>query len=183
MKKITVLMASATLFLFSCGEGPIEVEKTTVLKKITLTAEDSIPNGSIRVKGIGHSGDYAYRTDSLSQYGFGIQENFDDSLINTSIRVCVDFWVKSSSPLKGDGLALSYNLKETIIFWQSFDPFIYGAKPNEWINIKDSVTFHADQFKESGMLVKLFGFNANKKAIVDFDDINITIKNVYTVSE
>ncbi len=183
MKKITVLIASATFFLCSCKEGLIEIEKTTDIKKITLTAEDSIPVESSRVKGIGHTGDYAFRTDSLNQYSAGFVENLNDSLINSSIRICVDFWCKSSNPMKGDGLALSYNLKDAAIFWGTMDPVNYGAKANEWVNVKDSITFTAEQFKESGMLVKFFGINGNKKATVDFDDISVTIKKVETVLE
>jgi hypothetical protein len=181
MKNFTLLLTSAAIILASCAEEPLEIEKPIELKKITLTAEDSIPVEPTRIKGIGHTGDYAFRTDSLNQYSAGIVEMLPDSLINSRIRVCVDFWVKSSNPLKGDGLAISYNLKETMMFWKTFDPINYGAKANEWINIKDSVTFNADQFKEPGVFIKLFGFNANQKANMDLDDINVSIKKIYTV--
>lgn len=183
MKKIALLIVSATFFLFSCADEPLEIEKTIELKKITLTAEDSIPFEPTRLKGIGHTGDYAFRTDSLNQYSAGVIENLHDSLINSRIRVCVDYWVKSSNPLKGDGMAISYHLKDATVYWGSFDLINYGAKVNEWINIKDSITFSADQFREPGMFIKLYGFNGSKQAAVDFDDINITFKKVYMVYE
>ena len=182
MKKIKILLLSSVVF-FSCGEEKIEVEKTTEFKKYTLTAEDSIPVEPTRLKGIAHMGDYAYRTDSSNQYAAGVVEMLHDTLINSCVRVCLDFWVKSSNPIKGDGMAISFNSKDATVFWKTYDPIEYGAKTNEWINIKDSITFNSNQINQSGMFIKLFGYNANKKSIMDFDDINITFKKVYTVLE
>lgn len=183
MKKLSFLLLSSSIIFFSCGEEQVEVEKTSEFKKYTLTAEDSIPAEPTRVKGIGHTGDYAFRTDSLNQYSAGVVEMLNDTLINSGIRVYVDFWVKTSNPIKGDGMAISFNSKDAMVFWKTYDPIEYGAKANEWINIKDSITFNANQVTQPGMFVKLFGFNANKKAIMDFDDINVTFKKVYTVLE
>ena len=78
---------------------------------------------------------------------------------------------------------MSFNLKDVVIVWHTFEPINYGAKANEWINIKDSLTFNANQYTESGMIVKLFGINSNKTATIDFDDINVTLKKPYSITQ
>lgn len=183
MKKfITLIIISSFLFV-SCSDELVEVEKTIDLKKVTLNAEDSLTALGYRIKGAGHSGDFAYRTDSANQHSAAIVENLHDSLVNSSIRVCVNFWVKSTNPIKGDCLGLTFCKKDGTCTWNSFDIINYTSKPNEWVNIIDSITYNANQFTEPGSLIKVFAFNPNKTTAVDFDDINIQIKKVYTVVE
>ncbi len=182
MKKIIILLLINSMFFTSCSDDLIEVEKTVELKNITLTAEDTLSADS-RVKGQGHSGDFAFRIDSSNQYSAGYVENLNDSLLNSKIRVCLNFWAKSTNPLKGDCLALSFCKKDGACSWNSFDVVNYTTKPNEWVNVVDSFTYNADQFNEAGCLIKVFAFRGNKSTIVDFDDVNIKIKKIYTVLE
>lgn len=183
MKKTVILILSSIVVFASCNREVKNVEKTIFLKKISLNAEDSIPAEPSRIQGVGHSGNYGYRTDTLNQYSAGVIESLNDSLINSSIRVCANFWIKTSNPIKGDGLALSVQENETSIFWKVFDVSEYGAKQNEWINIVDSIDVQADLLSKPGIIFKFFGFNANKKSVIDFDDINVELKKVYVVQE
>ncbi len=183
MKKLITLIFAASFLFVSCSDELVEVEKTIELKKLTLNAEDTLAALGNRIKGGGHTGDFAYRTDSANQHSAAIVENLNDSLVNSSIRVCVNFWAKSTNPIKGDCLGVTFCKKDGSCTWNSFDIATYTSKPNEWINIIDSVTYNVDQFREAGSFIKAFGFNPNKTTAVDFDDITIQIKKVYTVVE
>lgn len=183
MKKIELLVMISSFIFTACSDELVEVEKTVELKKATLSAEDTLAALGFRMQGAGHAGDFAYRTDSLNQYSAGFAENLQDSLVGSKIRVCVNFWAKSTNPLKGDCLGVTLCKKDGSCTWNSFDVNNYTTKPNEWVNINDSITYNAGQFNETGSLIKVFAFNPNKTTIVDFDDINIVIKKVYTVTE
>jgi hypothetical protein len=182
MKKLIPFILFASVILVSCDDEVTEVEKTAEFKKITLTAEDTLSTDP-RVKGQGHTGDFAYRIDSINQYSAGFYENLNDTLVGSRIRVCLNYWVKSTNPLKGDCLALSFVKKDGSLTWNSFDVVNYTNKPNEWVNVIDSLTYTADQFSEGGCVIKVFAFSGNKSTIVDFDDVTITLKKVYTVAE
>lgn len=183
MKKLITLIFVSSILFTSCSDELVEVEKTVVLKKVTLSAEDTLTALGYRIKGGGHSGDFAFRTDSANQYSAAFLENLQDSLVGSRIRVCVNYWVKTTNPLKGDCLALTLCKKDGSCTWNSFDIVKYTSKANEWVNIVDSITYNADQFNEPGSLVKLFAYNPNKTTTVDFDDIIIEIKKVDTVVE
>jgi len=178
---IAILFVYSFLFA-SCSDETMEVEKSTEISQATLNAEDSTSLDP-KIKGQGHTGNFAYRIDSANQYSAGFSQNLEDSLLGSSIRVCVNFWAKATDVKKGDCLALSFCKKNGECTWNSFDILNYHAKPNEWINIVDSVTFAENQFNDSNNLIKIFAFHANKNTIVDFDDITIKIKKIYTVLE
>ncbi len=178
---IAVLFVYSFLFA-SCSDETMEVEKSTELLHVLLNAEDSTSIDS-RVKEQSHTGNFAYRIDSANQYSAGFFHNIDDSLLGSSIRVCVDFWAKANDVKKGDCLAISICKKNGECTWNSFDILNYNAKPNEWINIVDSITFNEVDLKDSNNLIKVFAFHADKNTIVDFDDISIKIKKVYSVIE
>lgn len=185
MKTKKILFASLSLsamFLASCKE-PKEVEKTTILNTISLDAEDTLTDNHSRVEGIGHSGKFAFRTDSTNEYAATTKINLNDSLVNSSVRIVLNYWTKTNNPLKGDGISVAFQDDAEMVLFSSLDAIKYGAKPNEWLNIIDSVTIKAEQYTKKGMYFKVFGFNPNKKAQVDIDDIKITLKKVDIVLE
>ena len=169
--------------LTSCGNSSESTVKITTLFTSNATAEDTLIDNVTRFSGIGHSGQFAYRTDSVKQYAATSIYPIHDTLINSDLRVNINYWVKATNPVKGDGLALSLQDNATTFLWKTFDLANYGAKANEWINVVDSVDIHANQVLKSGLLLKFFGFNANKQAIIDFDDIYVTIKKIENSSE
>jgi hypothetical protein len=182
MKNVIAIVFAFSFLFASCSDETIEEEKSTELLQVLLNAEDSLSNEP-RVKGQGHTGNFAYRIDSANQYSAGFFHNLNDSLLGSSIRVCVNFWAKANDVKKGDCLALSICKKNGECSWNSFDILNYNAKPNEWINIVDSITFNEEDLKDSNNSIKVFAFHADKNTIVDFDDISIKIKKVYTVIE
>lgn len=189
MKKNVLLITSiiSLLALFTaCGDGPTEVEHTTLISTISnINAEDTTSDKSYRTpSGNGHTGQFAYRTDSINPYSGGFVYYIPDSLLNNSVRIIADFWVKTTSPLKGDGLIVSFQdeVSPQASYYGSFDVSTYNLKPNEWTNIKDSVTIVLTPTNPK-MFFKIYGFNSNRKEIVDFDDINFTLKKVDVVLE
>lgn len=185
MKAQKILFLSLTfgmLFLASC-KAPSEVEKVTVLENISLNAEDTLVDNHSRVQGIGHAGQFAFRTDSTNEYAATTIINIPDSLVNKGVRLVLNFWIKTTNPLKGDGFAAAYQDNNEMFLYTSFEAVNYGAKPNEWLNIVDSITIKAADNTKPGRFFKLFAFNPNRKAQVDYDDINFTLKKVDVVLE
>lgn len=185
--KTTKLFLSAlfigVIAITSCSGPEEEKEVITTIFSVNANAEDSLIDPPSRHQGDAHSGQFAYRTDSASQYGATVIYNINDSILNSGLRIVTDFWAKSTNPVKGDGLAVSFQDNEKIYQWTNIDPIAYGAKPNEWIHIVDSINIPADQVVKSGLLLKFFSFNANKIATVDLDDINISVKRVQKIIE
>lgn len=177
----TILISAA--FLTSCSDEPEEIEKTTTIATISANAEDSLITPDGRFHGGAHSGQYIYRTDSAYQYAATMRYDINDSLINSSLRVIINFWAKADNPIKGDGIAISFQDDEQSYIWANIDPIAFGAKPNEWLNIIDSVTIPSDKVSKKGLFFKFFAYNPNKKAIMDIDDINIKIKKVEKVTK
>lgn len=185
MKTKKILFASLSLsvmFWASCSE-PKEVEKLTVLNTISLNAEDTLNDNHSRVEGIGHSGKFAFRTDSNNQYAATTIVPIPDSLANKGVRIILNFWIKTTNPLKGDGFAAAYQDNNTMFLYSSYEAINYGAKPNEWLNIVDSITIKATDNNKPGRFFKLFAFNPNRKAQVDYDDISFTLKKIDIVKE
>lgn len=186
MKKTNLFLgftALTVVLLTSCGGAPKEVEKVTIIATLAANAEDTLVDKNSRFQGEAHSGQYMFRTDSMHQYGATMKFDLNDSLINSNLRVILSFWAKSNNPSKGDGMAVSFQDDEKNFVWATIDPISYGAKPNEWINIIDSVNVPAEHIRKTGLYFKFFSISNNKQNIMDVDDIKITIKKVETTTE
>ncbi len=188
MKKNEFIYGALIVFLFiavSC-KSPKEVEKPFIVTQINLDAEDTLlvnVDHSTRIQGTAHSGKYSYHADSAHIYGGTVKIDLDDTLVGSPIRLILNFWMKSSNPTKGNGLAVAFQDNNTMMSWAGFDLINYGAKPNEWINIVDSITIPAENYLTSGMFFKIFAYAPNLKANVDIDDVNITVKQMVKVME
>jgi hypothetical protein len=184
-------LLSALLISVCFFEGckpPVEIEKTSLITRINMNGEDTLYTNadySTRIKGQAREGMYSFRADSLHEYAAGVKIVLHDSVLNSAIRVVLNFWIKSNiQPLKGDGMAVSFfNQKEELTSWASFDLIKYSIKADEWVNVIDSVTIPAEKIDQSGMFFKIFAYNPNKKADIDVDEVNITLKKVYKVME
>ncbi len=182
-KTILSLLVLNTFFITSCDDGGGDKEIISDIVKLSANAEDTLVDMSTRVEAPAHSGKFVFRADSLHTYSAAQTFNLNDTLMNSSLRVCLDFWAKSSNPLKGDGFAVAFQTADVMISWSTLDLVYYGAKPNEWINIKDSVTIPVEMYNKPGMLFKFFGYIPSQKAVVDIDDINITVKKIEVLEE
>ncbi len=174
---------SSLILLNSCDDQPDITEKSVVIATLSANAEDTLIDKASRFEGEAHGGKFVYRTDSAVEYAVPFIYELNDSLINSDLRVIVNFWARAKTPLKGDGFAMSFQDKENIILWSNFDPIVYGAKPNEWINVIDSINITGNMVSKSGLLFRCFAYNPNKKTIMDFDDVSITIKKTVKITE
>lgn len=182
-KILFISLSLSALFLASCKGELKEVEHVTVLSTINMDAEDTLVDNHSRVQGIGHLGQFAFRTDTINEYAATTIVKIPDSLANKGVRLVLNFWIKTSNPLKGDGFAAAYQDEKEMFLYTSFEAVNYGAKPNEWLNIVDSITIKAADNTKPGRFFKLFAFNPNRKAQVDYDDIKLTLKKVDVVLE
>lgn len=181
---ILSLLALSTFFLSSCGDGgEEEKEIITTIATLNATAEDTLVDPPTRVEAPAHGGKFVFRNDSMHDFAGGQVIYLNDSLMNSTLRVVVDYWTKSSNPMKGDGFAAAFQTETEMIQWFNFDLIYYGAKPNEWVHIKDSITITPEMYNKPGVLFKFFSYCPNKKAIVDSDDITITVKKIETITE
>lgn len=185
-KTILSFLLLSTLLNTSCNSDE-EVEKDVVsfIAKVSTNAEDTIKdkaNGAIS-DASAHSGKYIYRTDSINEYSGGQEFNLNDSLMNSTLRVCFNFWAKSSIPSKEAGLAIAFQTTDEMVSFTMVDLLTYGAKPNEWVNIVDSIIIPHEYYNKPGMLFKVFGHSPAKKGIMDLDDINVTFKKIETIEE
>lgn len=183
--KNTLILATFGLALLTIScEKPQIIEKSVLVSSLLINGEDTIADGTVSSYNSAHTGNRGYRTDSLVMYSGGGIIELNDTLIGKELRVLVDFWARSTQPLKSDGLAISLANKEGgVLFWGQFDPLNYGGKVNEWVHIVDSVNIPAEKNYTKGSVVKIFGYNPNKIAKVDFDDINVNLKLIQHIEE
>jgi hypothetical protein len=186
MKKSNFFLAlslSSLILLTSCGDEPKEVEKITTVATYSYNAEDTLVDKGTRFQGEAHGGQFVFRADSLHSYSGTTRFDLNDSLVNSNLRVVLNFWAKANTPVKGDGFAVSFQDDEKGYFWGTFEPFTYGAKPNEWVNIIDSVNIDASLYTKTKLYFKFFSYTNNKSSVLDIDDVNITVKKVEKVME
>lgn len=182
--KILFTCLSLGILFFASCKGPLEeVETVTVLQTLSYDAEDTLFDNHSRVQGAGHSGQYGFRTDSTNEYAATAKIDINDSLLNKGIRLVLNFWVRTTNPLKGDGMAVAYQDNNEMVLFSSLDAINYGIKPNEWLYVTDSITIKAENNTKPGRFFKVFSFNPNHKAQVDIDELSITLKKVVTTLE
>ncbi len=182
MKKLITLLFVTSILFASCSDDAVEKEKIIEIKRVSLNAEDTTSQEP-RVKGQGHSGAFSFRMDSAHIYSAGFIEYLPDSLLNSNLRICVNYWTKSTAPAKGQGMAVSFQDNEKGYVWATIEPINYGAKANEWVNVIDSVNVSADVVNKKGLFFKVFGYSNDKASILDVDDISIVIKKIAIVTE
>ena len=186
MKKSNVFLAlslSSLILLMSCGGEPKEVEKITTVATYSYNAEDTLVDKGTRFQGEAHGGQFVFRADSIKNYSGTTKYDLHDSLINSNLRVVLNFWAKANNPSKGDGFAVSFQDDEKVYFWGTFEPFSYGARPNEWVNIVDCVSIDGSLYTKTKLYFKFFSYVNNKTSVLDIDDVNITVKKIEKVIE
>lgn len=171
------LLLLSSLFFFSCSEMQ-EVEKVTMLESKTADLEDTANFQPTRQSGEAHSGKFFSRTDSVNHYGASHVFPLHDSLIQSDIRIYVNVWMRSADLGQRHSFAVALHDGDNVLNWTEFMVDKYNAQPNQWVNIKDSVTFMGNTISKPGMQIKAFPYNNNGKAILDADDIEVTLKKV-----
>lgn len=172
----------ATILLMAACSPPKEVEQLSFLHKIVITNEDTT-DGSQKYTGDAHSGKYFSHTDSVTgQYGSGSLFNIPDSLIQKTLRVKVNMWVKQGDFNEKNHLAISLEDTSGILLWQgvSFKNYIHEA--NKWVNVIDSVSIPSEAINKSGLMIKIFPYNPETTSYLDVDDEEVSIYKVDKVT-
>lgn len=179
--KNSITYASLFIFIivfFSCSP-PKEIEEATLLKEIVVTNEDTT-DGSAKFTGDAHSGKYFSHTDSAVKYGSTSVYYIPDSLLQKTIRVKVDMWVKAGDLNQKNQFAVSLenSADNSIVNWDQIVVFKHLTETNKWINVKDSVTIPGNTINKMGLLIKFFPFNSEGTSYMDVDDIKISLYKV-----
>jgi hypothetical protein len=162
---------------FSCSP-PEEIEVSSLLKEITITNEDTT-DGSGKFTGDAHGGKYFSHTDSANKYGSTSVYNIPDSLLQKSIRVSVDMWVKVGDFNEKNQFAVSLEGSDNaIVKWDQIVVAKHIKETHKWVNVKDSLTIPGDAINKMGLHIKMFPFNAEGTSFMDVDDIKISISKV-----
>jgi hypothetical protein len=174
---INLFFIGAIIFMAACSP-PKEVEKLTFLQKVQITNEDTT-DGSQKFQGDAHSGKYFSHTDSISgQYGTGTNFFIPDSLLQKTLRVKVNAWVRQGDLNEKNQLAVSLESNDGVVFWQAIPFKNHIAEINKWINVNDSITISGDLINKTGLLVKIFPFNPETTSYLDVDDEEVSIYKV-----
>lgn len=152
-------------------------------EKITFLAQEFIDleksTGANRTKGDAHSGSFFSRADSTNIYGVGMVYNIPDSLIEKTIRVKINTWVRVGDVVSDKKYAFSLeDGKGNCMDWVQVDFRDFVDEPNEWVNVVDSVLFPGVLIDMSGMIIKMYSYNSSAKSTLDCDDLELSLYKV-----
>lgn len=152
-------------------------EKIIFLTREFIDLEKS--TGANRTKGDAHSGSFFSRADSTNIYGVGMVYNIPDSLIEKTIRVKINTWVRVGDVMSDKKYAFSLeDGKGNCMDWVQVDFNDYIKEPNKWVNIEDSVLFPGVLIDMPGMIIKMYSYNSSAKSTLDCDDLELSLFKV-----
>jgi hypothetical protein len=170
-------IAFITISVVSCSP-PEEVEQATLISKMTVSNEDTT-DGLPKTAGDAHGGKYFSHTDNANMYGCGTVYNLPDSLVQKTIRVKVNMWVRQGDSNPKNQFAVSLEAPDkTIIKWSEIDTQKHVAEMNKWVNVIDSVTIPGDMINKAGLILKMFAYNPEGTSYMDVDDVDISVYKV-----
>ena len=164
---------------FTSCSTPEEIEEATLISKMTINNEDTT-DGYQKYTGDAHGGKYYSHTDSAAMYGCGTVFNIPDSLVQKTVRVKVNMWVKQGDTNPKNQFAVSLEAPGTIIKWSQIDTQKHITEMNKWVNVIDSVTIPGDMINKSGLILKMFALNPDGTSYMDVDDVDISVYKIET---
>jgi hypothetical protein len=177
--KLSSLAAIALIAasVISCSP-PEEVEQTTLISKMTVSNEDTA-DGLPKTAGDAHGGKYFSHTDSANMYGCGTVYALPDSLVQKTVRVKVNMWVRQGDNNPKNQFAVSLEAPDkTIIKWSEIVTQKHVTEMNKWVNVIDSVTIPGDMVNKAGLILKMFALNPEGTSYMDIDDVDISVYKV-----
>lgn len=161
--------------LVSCD--PPRNEKITFLEKTYINLE--APTGANRTEGDAHSGNYFSRADSANIYGIGMTYNIPDSLIEKTIRIKINTWVRVGDIVSDKKYAFSLeDGKGNCMDWVQVDFKEHIKEPNKWVNVIDSILFPGVLIDMPGMIIKMYSYNSSAKSTLDCDDLELSLYKI-----
>jgi hypothetical protein len=93
------------------------------------------------IKGVGHSGQYLSRTDSVYQYGFGFKLNLSDLSEQPIKKIKAITWINVSDIRSDAGLVITLDSAGKNILWTSKSIKDFVKKTDEWTEVSSEVEF------------------------------------------
>lgn len=175
-----LILSSSVLFVF-CG-GPQQVEKVTMLNKVTINAEDTLPS-PIKKEGDAHGGKYYWKIDSANVYGINYAYNIPDSVHNKNLRVKLDSWVRMTDLSHDQKYALSLeDGNGKVLKWSEVNFRNFVTEINKWVHVVDSIVVPGNFINTPGLIIKTYSYNPDAKATLDCDDVELTFSSIEVVN-
>lgn len=183
LKSVKQVLVVSIGLLFTYCAPPKEIEKATFLEKVTINNEDTITNIT-KKEGDAHGGKYYSQADSVNQYSSGNIFNINDSLSQKDLRVKLNAWVRLGDLNHDQKYAISLeDGKGKMLNWAEVNFRSHVSEANKWVNVIDSVTIPGNLINMSGMILKTFSFNPERKSFLDCDDVELSFYKVEKVTE
>jgi hypothetical protein len=164
----------------SCYTKPIE--KQTYIEKYMVSFEDSTFFTGFRMPDSSKSGNFISRISNNISFGGGINFKIPDSLVNKNIKIIFNGKVRANETNTfGHLLAITLNSVDKQLHWQQLEMDSYVKTKDTWNLMKDSTLISADKNTQLGCEIRIFGFNASKKAYMDYDDVEVSFYEVENV--
>lgn len=169
----------STVVFSSCKNSP----KPNVVYATSFNnfdAEDLVIDN--KEKGSAYSGQYFIHADSNDVYPYGQVFDLPDSLKNTSLKVLVTAYVRSSEKNPKASFAVTINGKDSSDFvWKEMFMTTQISSSDQWNIFTDSLEVPQEETGNLPLKINVFSFCPDKKKYIDFDNVSITIKSNYKI--
>lgn len=176
LRKLTIIGIFA--FLGGCSSGP-DVNSPLVfsndLEKALMWNESSNNAQTITRDPDAHSGRFVTKLDSIAQFGFLFKGKLGDINNKPMKSATASMWVKVKNLNANATLVLAIDSAGKLLKWQGTDIKGLVKKPNEWVEIKNSITIE-DKLNKPGYTFGFYLWNKSKEEIMG-DDMYLEFKD------
>ena len=139
---------------------------------------------TFKMQGAAYSGKYFIHADSSNVYPYNQVFVLPDSLKNTSLKIFVTAYVRSSEKNPVASFAATIAGKDSASFtWKEMFMTNQVINPDQWNIFTDSIEVSKEETAFLPLKISVFGFCPSKKKYMDFDDVSITIKSNFKEEE
>ena len=128
------------------------------------------------VTGLGHSGYGFSLTDSLEQYGLGVEMDFPENLKSNNIKMKIEGWTIADTSFPEAVFVIIITKNGNEIFWKGVPVGELILEKEKWFMFHDSVSIPAD-IAVNGKL-KAFFWNPTGKNKIGIDDLKIEFEKL-----
>lgn len=171
--KKTLLFLASGLILISCGDDEVRSPKFKHIENLNM---DNIRNVSTILESpTAYSGKNICHVDSGKSYGVIYDYLVPDSLVGKQLAVSIDAWVRTGDVANNCGIVCSItDKKDSVIFWLNTQANDVITTPNEWVNMKSTITIPSDVTSRTDIKISIMPVNVNAKSYFDVDNLLLT---------
>lgn len=123
----------------------------------------------------GASSNYFSRVDSITIYGFGVQQVIPDSLKNFDLKFIFSGKMRNTESTNGYISLSLYNSKDSILIWDDIVAEKHIAQLNTWTPFKDSLIIKQAYNNYTAEYVRIFTRKILGKGFFEVDDLKVEI--------